>query len=337
MRRPLALLLAGLPLLGLVTAAAAGGAEPRPAAVARQIVGQFDSLFGGPHEGARAVHAKGILLEGRFVPAAGARSLTRAVHVQGPDVPVLVRFSDFAGIPTVPDNADGAVPKGMAIKFMLPDGGSTDIVAHSYDGFPAATPEEFLAFLRALSSGEAAFARHVASHPAARRFVEAPKPEPASFATESFYGVNAFRFTNAEGTQRFGKYVIVPEAGEAHLTADEAAAKDADYLMDDIADRLRAAPVRFALKVQLAGPGDSLVDGSLPWPKDRQTVTLGTIEISSVAADNAARQRDLLFTPLSLVGGIAPSDDPMLLARTRAYRISHDRRRQDISDTARAD
>lgn len=295
--------------------------------MARDIVSALDSLSGGPHEGYRAGHAKGILVGGVFKPAPDASRLTRAVHLRGEEVPVVVRFSNFAGAPSLPDHHAAAAPRGMAIKFMLDDGGATDIVAHSYNGFPAATPEDLLAFLRALDSDDPqVLARHLAAHPEARRFADAPKPPPESYATERYYGVSAFNFTNAEGASRYGKYVLVPAAGTAYLESEDAAARDVDYLFHEIVERLESGQATFSLTVQLAGEGDSLVDGSLPWPADRSTVDLGSIELRNVIPDNAARQREILFTPLSLVGGIAPSQDPMLISRTRAYRVSHQRR-----------
>ncbi|MBP0617579.1 catalase family peroxidase [Jiella mangrovi] len=308
---------------------ALAGSVSSPTVVAKAIVDAFDRLFGGPHPSFRSVHAKGILLEGRFVPDPHAAQLSRAIHLQGASVPIVVRFSDFAGVPTIADNAPEANPKGMAVKFMLSDGGSTDIVAHSYNGFPAATPEEFLAFLTALGSGPEQFATHVASHPAARLFVDAPKPAPLSFASESYFGVNAFNFKNAEGVSHFGKYYFAPLAGEAHLTDAQAAAEKPDYLFSEVQARLRNGPIRFALRVQLAEAGDSLTDGSFPWPRSRRFVQLGILELTAVGANQKQRQRDILFTPLSLVGGIAPSDDPMLISRTRAYRVSHRRRSGD--------
>ncbi|MCW4116342.1 catalase family peroxidase [Aurantimonas sp. MSK8Z-1] len=303
--------------------------------VAKALVGAFDGVFGGPHTGERAVHTKGVVAEGRFEPAPEAASLSKAVHLNGGAVPVVVRFSNFAGVPTLPDGNPDAEPNGMAIKFMLPDGGATDIVAHSYDGFPAATPEEFLAFLIALGSKDPqAFPAHVAAHPAAQRFVDTPRPTPESYARQAFYGVNAFDFENAAGERRFGRYVITPLAGTAYLAKDEAAARGADFLAVELAARLQRGPAAFRLEVQLAQPGDSTTDGSIPWPADRARVTLGTLTLTSLAADSAARQRELFFTPLSLVDGIAPSDDPMLLARTRAYRVSYTRRQQDHQKAA---
>ena len=134
-------------------------------------------------------------------------------------VPITVRFSDFAGVPTVSDGDPLASPRGMAIKFHLPGGIDTDIVAQSYDGFPVRTAEEFLVFVRALAaSGPGVpnpkpIANFLASHPQAKRFAEAPKPAPASFATESYYAVNAFRFTNREGAGRDGPLPDSPGGG----------------------------------------------------------------------------------------------------------------------------
>ncbi|MEX6508109.1 catalase family peroxidase [Jiella sp. M17.18] len=331
--------LAAVLLLSCVNfSGSAKAADASPVRTAGAIVKAFDHLFGGPHEGYRAVHAKGVLLDGSFQPGPDAASLTTAVHLQRAPSPVLVRFSDFAGIPDIPDTDGAANPKGMAIKFLLGDGASTDIVAHSFNGFPAATPEGFLAFLTALGDPDkTALPAYAAAHPAAKRFLDAPKPAPASFATEHFFGVNAFAFTNARNVTRYGRYFIVPAAGLRHLSDEEAAKKGPNFLFDEIRARLARGPVRFVLKVQIAGPGDSLTDGAFPWPDDRPMVDLGTITLTGVAADNAGRQRDILFTPLSLVGGIAPSKDPMLASRTRAYRISHDRRteRTEASVTPR--
>jgi catalase len=42
--------------------------------------------------------------------------------------------------------------------------------------------------------------------------VQAPKPSPASFAKEAYFGVTAFRFFN----QRNRRYRFVPQAGIEH-------------------------------------------------------------------------------------------------------------------------
>jgi catalase len=317
-------------------------AEPKSASgasqdVAGQIVAAFGALFSGPYAGSRAVHAKGVLLDGEFRPSPAAASLSRAPHFAAP-VPVLVRFSNFAGVPTVPDGDPAASPRGLSVKFMLPDGGETDIVAHSYNGFPAATPDDFLEFLRAAAASDGQrMAAYVDTHPAGRLFVDAPKPTPASYANETFFGVNAFRFSNATGTSRFGRYRIEPVDGPAYLAAADAAARPTNFLADEMEARLARNPVAFRLLVQLPDASDDVVDGSVAWPDSRETIELGTIVLNRLAEAGAARQRTLLFTPLNLVGGIAPSADPLLVARNRAYRISFDHRSRDtVADAAGA-
>jgi catalase len=50
-------------------------------------VDALNALF-GLHRGYRPVHAKGILCEGTFAPAATAASVSRAPHFQGDPVPI---------------------------------------------------------------------------------------------------------------------------------------------------------------------------------------------------------------------------------------------------------
>ena len=307
--------------------------RPRPALaqlvpldnVPARIVGAFDAMFGGPHAGQRAVHANGVLCDGVFIPAPGATSLSRAEHFAGGPVPVLVRFSSFAAVPGMPDGNSAASPRGMAVKFLLPEGESTDIVAHSYNGFPASTPEEFLAFLRAVPDPDA-LEQFAAGHPAARAFLADPKPAPASYGTERYFGVNAFSFTNSGGVSTLGRYRFVPLAGVSHLDAEAATASLPNFLLLELGERLRQAPVGFRLEVQLAGEGDIITDGALPWPPDRPAVELGTVELRAMTVVEDARQKALTFVPTNLVDGIGLTDDPMLLARTQAYRVSAHRR-----------
>ncbi len=119
--------------------------------LSRDALSAFEKADGGIHPGFRPAHAKGILLAGVFTPSPGASSLTRAPHIKRDSTPVVVRLSDFAGIPTVSDNdSQNASPRGCAIRFQRAEHVHTDIVAHSVNAFPTRTAEEFLDFLNAL-------------------------------------------------------------------------------------------------------------------------------------------------------------------------------------------
>ena len=73
-----------------------------------ELVESMHSAFGYNH--CRAVHAKGIILQGEFTPDTHAKEITKAPHLQGPSSKVTVRFSDFSGVPTIPDNDPMANP-----------------------------------------------------------------------------------------------------------------------------------------------------------------------------------------------------------------------------------
>lgn len=319
-------------LVALASPALADDAAPavqKPLPVA--LVDALNKLSGGPHPGYRANHAKGIMVTGTFTPTKAARALCKAPHFRHREA-VTVRFSDGTGVPNLPDADPHASPHGMAIRFQLPKGASTDIVSISANGFPVATPEDFLAFLQAAgASGDGVphptpVEQFLATHPAARAFVTTPRPAPQSFGTLAFYGVNAFKFTNARGTSHYIRYQILPVAGEQALTADAAAKAAPDYLMDELPARLAQGPVKFRLLAQLANDGDNVNDATAVWPATNQVVELGTITLDTVVADQVTAQKKILYNPVSLPAGIEPSADPVLAARFPAYAVSFGQR-----------
>src|SRR5690242_7928661 len=113
------------------------------------LLATLDRLSGGVHPGFRPAHAKGTMYAGTFHPGPEAASLTRAPHANRPSTPVTVRFSISTGLPALADNDKNSGPQGMAVRFHLGDHVHTDIVAHSHNGFPVRTGEEFLEFLKA--------------------------------------------------------------------------------------------------------------------------------------------------------------------------------------------
>ena len=302
--------------------------------LSRDVLATFDKANGGIHPGFRAAHAKGILLTGTFVPSADAATLTRAPHAQRASTPVTVRFSDFAGIPTIPDNdPQGASPRGFAARFNLAAHAHTDIIGHSTDNFPSRTAEGLVEFLEALIATRPtdphpnAIERFLGTHPAALAFVQAPKPIPTSFAREAFFAVSAFKFTNARGASRFGRYRILPLAGTEYLEAAGAASRGANFLMDEIQQRVARSPVRFRIVVQLADDGDVTDDATVRWPETRPQMTFGEITIDAVAPNDVAEQRQIIFDPIPRVDGIEPSADPLFEPRANVYLMSGRRRR----------
>lgn len=306
--------------------------DERVVVLANDLLKQFDQLF-GLHPGFRPAHAKGIMLSGTFKPAPGAKTLTRAPHIVRESTPVTVRFSNSTGLPDLPDSAPEANPRGFAIRFNLADHVHTDIVSHSTDGFPARDGYQFLEFLQAVAASgpdvpsPKPVERFLGSHPAALAFVQKPKPFPSSLARDTYFGVTAFAFTNAEGQTKFGRYRIIPELGNDYLTDEQVSKLTPNYNYDEIAERVGNGPVGFRIVVQVAAPGDTTDDATVHWPEDREQVEFGTVELNKVIEDTPTEQKRIIFDPIPRVDGIEPSADPLLDLRAGIYLISGRRRR----------
>ena len=322
-------------LIGGILSSSCALAQGVPASQTTSPTALVDALNGvfGKQVHGRAIHAKGIVLEGSFTPDASAAALSKASHFQGAATPVTVRFSNFAGIPTISDTDGLATPRGFAVKFHLANGGETDLVAHSFNGFPSPTAEEFRELMVAIgSSGPGTPSPTPAevfmgAHPSAKFFFDHLTPPPQSFATLAYYGVNSFRFTNAKSKSQFGRYQIVPLAGAHFLSKDAVAAAGPNYLEEDIVRRVAQDPVKFTLQVQLAVKGDQIDNPAITWPDSRSTVTLGVITITHVVENSETAERQLMFTPSAVTDGIATAD-PMIEARNSAYGVSYGRRHE---------
>ncbi|MEO6859190.1 MAG: catalase family peroxidase [Solirubrobacteraceae bacterium] len=287
------------------------------------------SVF-GQHSGFRALHARGVICRGTFTPTADASQLSRAAHLAGPEVPVTVRFSNGSGNPKHPDWAPD--PRGLAVKFYLPDGSRTDVVAVSSPVFPTRTPEGFIELIRAQAAGPAAawrfplFLRH---HPEALRVLPRLVPSlspPAGYNTIPYYGLHAFRWVDGDGGSRFVRYELRPAAGVKRLTPWAARRRPGDYLQTGIRERMASAPVIFSLQVQVAAPGDPVDDPSAAWPRSRRKVTVGTLSVTDLDTERDQGDDVLVFDPSRGTDGIECSDDPVLAFRPAAYSESVRRR-----------
>jgi catalase len=311
----------------------AGAASPLAAqaptkTLPEQIADVMVVLAGGIHPGYRFTHTKGLVATGTFTPAPSAKTISRAAHLQDASVPVTVRFSDGSGIPNIPDNNPNASPHGMAIRFALPGGAYTDIVANSHNGFFIGNGNDFLAFLTAIAGTNEKSAHptpieaFLGAHPAALKVVMDSKAAAKSFENLDFFGNNAFIFVDAAGNKHPGRYQIIPLAGVVKLDSAAAAKKKPDYMFDDLKAAVAKGPVKYTIYAQLANPGDQTSDGSVVWPSDRKRVKLGTLSVTKIAPNSDELQKTLAFNPIILTNGITLSDDPLPVLRSSVYALS---------------
>ena len=295
--------------------------------LAEQVVDAINDIS-GRHEGHRAQHAKGTLLTGTFTPSDSG--LTTAAHMGDEPVRVTARCSNGGGDPAIPDYAKEG--RGLAVKFYLPDGSKTDVVALSLPCFFARTPEDCLDFTRARKpdpeTGQPDFAKVGAwlqDHPEAGAAIQAAlsAEPPESYATVVYNSIHAFRWIAPDGTDRFVRYRFEPEAGERTLSKEDARGLGRDYLQAEILARDSAV---FRYVVVIADGQDDPNDPTVAWPSDRESVEVGRLELSGPDTEREQGDDILVFDPTRVTDGIYLSDDPILRFRPRAYAASVTRR-----------
>jgi catalase len=149
-------------------------------------------------------------------------------------------------------------------------------------------------------------------------------PFAADFANSTFNSLNAFRFLDAAGHVTPVRWAMVPED---HFVPEAAVPpKGANYLFDQLIARIDKGPARWRLIVTLGQPGDPTRDATQQWQNDRKKIDAGTLTVATIASEATGNCRDINFDPLVLPAGIAPSDDPLLSARSAAYAVSFTRR-----------
>jgi catalase len=295
--------------------------------LAEEVVDAINDIS-GRHEGYRAAHAKGTLVRGVFTPSGSG--LTTAAHMGEEPVSVTARFSNGGGAPAIPDYAKEG--RGLAVKFYLPDGSKTDVVLLGLPFFFARTPEDFLDFTRARKpdpeTGQPDFDKigawlqeHPEAMPAIQAFLMSDPPE--SYATITYNSIHSFKWTAPDGTERWVRYRLEPEAGERTLSDEDARALGRDYLQEEIVARESAA---FRYVVVIANDDDAVNDPTVAWPADRETVEVGRLELSGPDLEREQGDDILVFDPTRVTDGIDLSDDPILRFRPRAYAASVTRR-----------
>jgi catalase len=293
------------------------------------LVDGFEAIY-GRHTGARAAHARGHLCAATFHPEDGT-GLAAAWLING-ERHAVVRFSNGGGDPDGPDGTND--PRGMAVKFSLPEG-TADLVMLSLPVFFSRTVADLLAFNQARrpdpATGDpdmAVLGAFLEAHPETVPSITAVMTHPFvdSYATLGYHGLHAFGFERIDGRVVWGRTHLVPDAEPVPITADEAAAAPNEYLGDELATRFEAGPVRFRLELHVAGPGDPLDDPTAVWPDDGDRVTLGRLDVTGFT-DERERDGDILvFDPTRVGPGVQLSDDPILAARPGAYAVSVARR-----------
>ena len=316
--------------VAILFAYAGGWLSPR-ALSPKDVIDTFQQVS-GVHPGFRRNHAKGVCFSGYFDSNGSAAAVSKATLFVAGRTPVIGRFSVSGGEPFQADTP--TTVRAMALLFQMNGGEQWRTAMVNLPVFPFSTPAEFVEQLRA-NAPDAATGKPdpskmqaiIAANPetaAAIKIIKA-SPHAKSFAGDSFSGLNAFRFIAADGTVTFVRWTFRPEQA-ATPASQPSLAEDKNAFFDALIVAIHERPLRWRLLLTLAAAGDPTDDAARMWPADRKTIDAGTLTIDQVQAEEDSPARDINFDPLVLPVGIAPSDDPLLSARSAAYAVSYKRR-----------
>lgn len=325
-----ALRISALHLPGLAVAFLAGASLPAMAQsqTTETIVETMRTLSG--KQKARPSGAKGQCFTARFLPTAEGRGLSSSPAFAR-DSAAIVRFSVGGGNPKVAD-ATKTVNRGLALR-IDPDGpGQSEFVMVNAPINFVRSPEQMLAFLQARTPG----ADGKPDADKIKAFTEAnpettnqgkylaSRPVPGSWVGVNYWAIHPYTLTNAAGARQLVKFRLVPQGGEVGLTDDEAKAKPADFLLDEISARLAGKQAAGFDVIAIPGTAEEAkLPATQTWPDEdkRAGIKVAQLVISALEKNETCDGR--IFDPTNLASGIAgPTDDPLFTQRQPAYAIS---------------
>ncbi|WP_040793721.1 catalase [Nocardia paucivorans] len=292
----------------------------------------------------RVVHARGAVAYGYF-EATGRwgdepiENYTRAKIFAEPGkrTDLAVRFSTVIG---GRDSSEVARdPRGFAVKFYTEDG-NWDLVGNNLGVFFIRDAIKFPDVIHALKPDPVTFRQEPARifdfmsqtpesmHMLVNLF--SPRGIPANYRTQQGFGVNTYKWVNAEGKTHLVKYHWIPKAGVRSLTQSDAAAiqaEDLGHASKDLYEHIAAGDYpEWELRVQLMSDDEhpelnfDPLDDTKVWPENEFPPQLvGTMVLNRNVDNHFLENEQISFGTGVLVDGLDFSDDKMLVGRTFSY------------------
>lgn len=291
----------------------------------------------------RVVHARGSAAHGIFETYECASDITKAqfLNGKGTKTPVFVRFSTVAGSKGSADTVRDA--RGFATKFYTQEG-NYDLVGNNIPVFFIQDAIKFPDFVHAVKpepnneipqaqSAHDTFWDFIANNQESAHMVMwhmSDRSIPRSYRMMEGFGVNTYRFINAEGKAHFVKFHWKPVLGVKSLVWDEAqiiAGKDPDFHRKDLWESIeRGYFPEWELGVQLIPVEDEfkfsfdILDATKIWPEEEIPVRiLGKMTLNKNVDNFFAETEQAAFHVGHVVPGIDFSNDPLLQGRLFSY------------------
>lgn len=291
----------------------------------------------------RIVHARGSGVHGYFECYEPMTEYTMASFLseKGKKTPVFVRFSQVVGNKGSADTVRDV--RGFATKFYT-DEGNYDLVGNNIPIFFIQDANKFPDLVHSIkpdpdnhmpqaSAAHDTFWDFISLMPESMHMILwllSDRGIPRSYSMMEGFGVNTFRFVNAQGKARFVKFHWKPRNGTHALVWDEAqklAGKDPDFLRRDLWESVEMGqPFEYELGVQMIDQEDEfkfdfdVLDVTKIWPEEDVPVKIiGKMTLNRNPDNFFAETEQSAFHPGNVVRGIDVTNDPLLQGRLFSY------------------
>lgn len=292
----------------------------------------------------RVVHARGTTSFGYF-ESYGAwgdepiERYTRAKLFQGKGkrTDIALRFSTVIG---GRDSAETARdPRGFAVKFYTEDG-NWDLVGNNLAVFFIRDAIKFPDVIHSLKPDPVTFRQEpnrifdfMSQSPESMHMLVnlfSPRGIPSDYRHMQGFGVNTYKWVNAEGHTQLVKYTWMPKQGVRSMTEADAAkiqATDLGHATRDLREAIdRGDYPEWELLVQMMSDDEhpeldfDPLDDTKTWPEqDFPPKPVGRIVLNRNVSNQFLENEQISFGTGVLVDGLDFSDDKMLVGRTFSY------------------
>ncbi len=292
----------------------------------------------------RVVHARGAVAYGHFEATGqwGDEPIERYTRAKlfstaGKKTDVAIRFSTVIG---GRDSSEAARdPRGFAVKFYTEDG-NWDLVGNNLAVFFIRDAIKFPDVIHSLKPDPVTFRQEPARifdfmsqtpesmHMLVNLF--SPRGLPANYRTMQGFGVNTYKWVNADGQTHLVKYHWIPKQGVKSLTEADAAniqATELGHASRDLYEAIEAGDhPQWDLFVQVMSDDEhpeldfDPLDDTKVWPENEfEPKLVGTMTLTANVSDHHNENEQIAFGTGVLVDGLDFSDDKMLVGRTFSY------------------
>ncbi|MFF3647687.1 catalase [Streptomyces sp. NPDC002181] len=290
----------------------------------------------------RVVHAKGSGAYGVFQVTNDVSQFTKADLFQpGRRTGMLARFSTVAGEQGSPDTWRD--PRGFALKFYT-EQGNYDLVGNNTPVFFVRDASKFQDFIRSqkrrpdngLRDHDMQWDFWTLSPESAHMvtWLMGDRGIPRSYRHMNGYGSHTYLWVNGGGEKFWVKYHMKTDQGIEFLTqadADRIAGEDPDLHRRDLYESIAGGESpSWTMYVQVMPFEDAAdyrfnpFDLTKVWPHgDHPLIEVGRMTLDRNPEDYFIHIEQAAFEPSSLVPGIGPSPDKMLLGRLFSYPDTH--------------